>query len=119
MEDLQTAVDLCLKLSSLKQTLDSSYESDLNEIYAALLHQIKISNFDPQELGKWASTLLSNISLFNNQERIGLTRPLPEPGHFTRPSRSKLARKDKSPRLAKRVAQALLDFQFKKSSRIS
>ncbi|KAH7511193.1 hypothetical protein FEM48_ZijujUnG0034300 [Ziziphus jujuba var. spinosa] len=91
MADLQSALDTCPALDSLKKTMDSNCEGNLKDFYAAMLHQARISNFDPQIL---------------------------EPGHISGPSGSKIARKEIPPTLLKRAAQALSEHPFRKSPRV-
>nr|XP_048333636.1 uncharacterized protein LOC125423443 [Ziziphus jujuba var. spinosa] len=98
--------------------MDSNCEGNLKDFYAATLHQARISNFHPQILGEWASVLLNNISFFNNQERSKPIGPIPEPGHISGPSDSKIASKEIPPTLLKRAAQALSEHPFRKSPRV-
>ncbi|KAH7518975.1 hypothetical protein FEM48_Zijuj09G0228600 [Ziziphus jujuba var. spinosa] len=51
LDEMHSALELCPDFNALKQTTISTGEGKLNDLYADILHQARISNFDTQTLG--------------------------------------------------------------------
>lgn len=64
-EEIQLACNMCNELKALTMTLKRQVSSSLEEVNAALLHQIRLSNHDPQLLAKWATKALHKVSRFD------------------------------------------------------
>lgn len=62
-----------LNLTLERQNMDSPKE--VAELHVALLHQAKISNFDPQILAKWAICMINDITFFLMSEENESRRP--------------------------------------------
>lgn len=60
------------EVEALKLTSKMQFFGDLTEVNATLLHQVRVSNNDPQILAQWAMKMLNNITLFNAEVRDGL-----------------------------------------------
>lgn len=71
-EEIEVTCGMCNELDALHLTLKRQFSGDLNEVRAAMLHQVRISNNDPQILAKWATNMLNNITLFNVRVKDGL-----------------------------------------------
>lgn len=50
--ELEVARGMCLKLDTLFVTLNGQILEKMEDLQAFLLHQVRLSNFDPQVLGK-------------------------------------------------------------------
>ncbi|XP_060667419.1 uncharacterized protein LOC132799480 [Ziziphus jujuba] len=58
LDEMHSALELCPDFNALKQTTISTGEGKLNDLYADILHQARISNFDTQTLVKWKIMIL-------------------------------------------------------------
>lgn len=72
-EEIKIACEMNIKVEALNLTLKRQFSGDLNEISAALLHQVITSNNDPQILAQWATKMINNITLFNTEVSDGLS----------------------------------------------
>lgn len=64
-----SAMEMCQKLQTLSLTLNKQSSKSAEEIQAALLHQVRISNYDPQVITKWATDLVRKNASFKVCEK--------------------------------------------------
>lgn len=69
LEENQLACEMSYELEALNTTLNRQVLRGMEEVNVTLLHQIRISNNNPQLLAKWATEALNNITLFNVRRR--------------------------------------------------
>lgn len=68
-QELQTAMEMCHELKTLNLTLERQTSGNEEEIRAALLHQMRLSNYDPQLITKWAADLVRKFASFKACEK--------------------------------------------------
>lgn len=60
---------MCQEVDALHATLDKQVLFQMDDIRAFLLHQVRISNFNPQILGQWAGSMVKNFATFKAHQR--------------------------------------------------
>lgn len=60
---------MCPKLDTLIVTLNGQVVDKMEDLQASLLHHVRISNFDPHVLGKWAFEIVHNYANFKALQR--------------------------------------------------
>lgn len=60
---------MCPELDTLFVTLNGHILDKKEDLQASLLHQVRLSNFDPQVLGKWASEVVHNFANHKSLQR--------------------------------------------------
>lgn len=66
-EEIQNACNMSVEFNALNRMLKRQVSGGMEEVNAAILNHIRLSNNDPQLLANWATEVLNNITLFNVQ----------------------------------------------------
>lgn len=65
---------MCPKIDTLHITLNMQVIEHTDDLQASLLHQVRLSNFNLQVLGKWASYIVHSLSNFKAQQKGEMER---------------------------------------------
>lgn len=63
-EKIQAARQMCPEVEALHAKLDNQVLFQMDDLKASMLHQVRITNFDPQVLGQWAGDMVKSFATF-------------------------------------------------------